>query len=183
MYERACTFLTESLGWNQMVTVTQCVWIKMPKLWVYFLQFDIDKLDAHLTKLSLLGIRHVEAEVLDIKALLVESQVTPAKIHLYEVGEVFKAEARQIWKEAVMCWQKPMTIYASRRHSACYRSSHVGHPSLISKKEGRCIVTLAAYNVEKKGSSEFESRHFRSGAKKSKNIQQRGFASGHPPNY
>ena len=82
-----------------------------------------------------------------------------------------------------MCWQKPMTDHASRRHSACFRSSDAGHPFYVSKKEGQCIVNLAAYNVKQKESLQFESRHSRSEAKKNKNIQQRGFASGHPPNY
>jgi len=38
-------------------------------MWVYSLRFDIDELEASMADSSRLGIRHVEAELLDIRAL------------------------------------------------------------------------------------------------------------------
>jgi len=61
---------------------------------MHFLRFDIDKLDAHMTEFSLLGIRHVEAGVLDIRALLAECKAMPAKRRLDEVAEVFKTPSK-----------------------------------------------------------------------------------------
>jgi len=37
-------------------------------MWVYSLRFDIDELEAYIAHSGLLGIRHVKAEVLYVKA-------------------------------------------------------------------------------------------------------------------
>jgi len=36
-------------------------------MWVYSLRFDIDKVEAYMADFSLLGTRHVEAELLNIR--------------------------------------------------------------------------------------------------------------------